>query len=189
MYGPSEDVAGPISSFIPQTRKSAYFLFISYISEVISCDILCVLIFPLKYKILKAAGQSRFISLTSVGGSITQSHPSPPLVSLRIFSSNEQVHSRREWISPKFLESRHFSTCFPPHSVGQIILLALNLKYTQEKKATSVALIHVSLPILLFGYLAPAASLVPFPYICLLWSVHGQAAVQKPGHSSTRILQ
>ena len=95
----------------------------------------------------------------------------------------------REWISPKFLESRHFSTCFPPHSVGQIILLALNLKYTQEKKATSMALIHVSLPVLLFGYLAPAASLVPFPYVCLLWSVHGQAAVQKPGHSSTRILQ
>lgn len=66
-------------------------------------DILCVLIFPLKYKILKAVGQSRFISLTSMGGSITQSHPSPPLVSLRIFSSNEQVHSRKRMDFSKIL--------------------------------------------------------------------------------------
>lgn len=64
---------------------------------------MCVLIFPLKYKILKAAGQSRCISLSSVGGSVTQSHPSPPLVSRHIFSSNEQVHSWKRMDFSKIL--------------------------------------------------------------------------------------
>ena len=135
-------------------------------------------------------GQSQCISLSSMGGSITQSHPCPPFVSLHISSSNEQVHSWKRMDFSKILGiTPLLSTCLPLHPVGQTILLALNVKYTQEKKATSMALIRVSLPVPLLGYVAPAASLVPLPCLCLLWSVHGQAAIQKSGHSSTRILQ
>lgn len=87
---------------------------------------------------------------------------SPPLVSLRIFSSNEQVHSRKRMDFSKFLESRHFSHWFLTFSRSDNPIGSKFKIYSRRKRPPPWLWSMSPFPSPFFGYLAPSCpSLVP----------------------------